>query len=450
MKALSVAALVVVIVVTVLAPSAAQTPQEVAMRASKKKPGRVFARAQTFGIVYRWFLPSEVESELSWLAEHYDFFVCGSTDAHRDQLRAMTNVPMIRYINLTNVAKGDNTPEWQSMVWWCQSNGVPIESMFLHADGDFIWRDTYYSVADPPDPPIPGLRNRIPCLAPERWLLNVASPQVQAWSAVVAREQMALGPYGGLMVDNGWSRVPWSDLGITPFGIGTIEGVTDTEWRDGLAQCLRAAREATGGTVIVNTGNYILPSTDALVDACDGFLGELWIRPSRELTMAQVNLTRAREREGKICLLHARNEPVDGDENRGKILGLAEYYLMAGPNSYLFCGENYGREPYSQNNWFGALDVAIGRPLMEPYVIDDGQDQRVWRRDYENGTVLVRPLPTWNANTTDGGWVVTPRERGKLWRPLRADGTFGERTDRYYLRNAEAAIFVPCEMRGRQ
>ena len=385
---------------------------------------------QSACIFYRWPTAALAAAEFPWLVQHYQFFDCGSTDAYRSQLRSMTTAPMVRYANVSNVDVAGNTPEWQAMQRWCTATGVPIERMFLHAANPYTFKAVTYPAG-----------NRLCCFWPNRFVLNVAAPEVQAWCEYAGAEMKArMYPlYSGIFVDNGWFRVPLLDIGL-PVATGTKEGLTDAQWLAGLAECIKAVkRGAGGGLTIINTGNYSVPATSTLVAAADGWLGELWIRPLREFVDAQVLLVRARDLAGKISILHARLDVIDSDPDRGKILALALYYVCSGEHTYLFAGENYGGKPYPALNWYGALDVDIGKPLGEPYKVA-GQPVIVWARVFTGGLVIAKPLPRYNSMYTDSTLVPLP---AGTWRAVHADGTLGNPVSgTITLRNAEGAVLV--------
>ena len=279
---------------------------------------------------------------------------------------------------------------------------------------------------------------RVPAFWVGRYVMNVADPQLQQWTEVlagIAANRITPG-YDGIFVDNGWYAMP---LDYLKSGGATCEPSDAATWQAGTMACLDAVRTGCGnGLVVLNTGNYTKPIYDQYLQHCDGWLGELWIRPSREFTLDLLTLPRKRDLAGKITLLHARLDPIDGDANRGKLLALSLFYLCAGERTYLFVGENYGAKPYQDNNWFGAMNASLGLPLGETMRLPASVP--VYGRIFENGVVVARPLPRWDANYTDSEPVYLPEG---YYQVLQADGTLGPVvTGSMVLRNAEGAILL--------
>jgi len=557
-----------------------------------------------FLICYRWLLPAQAEEETSWWAAHYDFFVCGSTDQHRELLRRKSSQPMIRYTNVNNITRAEGNgqraghPDWEAMGRWLEAQRLPRERMFLHFAQDTVCRPVNMPAGEdgsteerfeqvlvtgpegetdvtgqawsgrPPfslpagrqvlvvgsderfdvvrirllpesdwqpeweyrsaagwkplavvergngeiafTPPrdwqresqsrlwqvrakpaggglaaartvrgrdcitwtregyrFPGwepeadrdgdgyvapgecrpgasarfeYEARVPAFWVGRYLLNVAEPQVQRWNEALARLLLARlqPPYDGIFVDNGWYELPLDSL---KQGGRIREPADPATWQQGTIANLEAVRRAVGkGLVILNTGNYTNPVYERYLEHCDGWLGETWIRPSREFPERNLSLVQERDGKGKIGLVHARLDPVGGDAERGKLLALALYYLCQGERTYLFVGDNYGAKPYAEQNWFGALEVDLGRPRGPARRL--GTKAPVYQREFTRGLVLARPLPRYDANLTDGEPVPLP---AGSYRKLGADGRPGEAVSgSLVLRNAEAAILVEC------
>lgn len=562
---------------------------------------------QTFLICYRWLRPEQAEAETTWWASHFDFFVCGSTDEHRDLLRRKTTRPMVRYLNVNNITRAEPSgqtaghPDWDALLAWLDRERLPRERMFLHfaqdtalrptnmpADHDGSAENAFLQVTDtagqdlraaawsgkelltlpgkagetltigqderfdtvnvelaqrglswrgswqyrtaqgwrpletadgtggmqrsgalefiPPadwvptggrwqlrlsgattlQPPVvrrltgrdfvtfegglyrvPGWRpaadadrdgylspaeraaagdatarfeyeSRVPVFWIGRYVTNIAHPQVAHWSGELAKLALARinPPYSGIFVDNGWFALPLDNL---KEGGKTLEPSDDDAWQQGTIANLTAVKHAIGSRLLLlNTGNYTKPVYDKYLAECDGWLGEFWIRPSREFLPDHLSLVQQRDAQGKISLLHARTEPVGKDEARGKLLALALYYVCAGRQTYLFTGDNYGARPYDQASWFGALDTDLGDPLAPPTKL--GDKTPTYLRRFERGLVVARPLPRWDSNLTDT--VTVPLPAGTYHR-LEVDGTRGETVSgQITVRNAEGMVLV--------
>jgi hypothetical protein len=147
--------------------------------------------------------------------------------------------------------------------------------------------------------------------------------------------------------------------------------------------------------------------------------------------------------------LPAGGSPTDP---RTQLATLAYYYLLADPERTLvmFYGGFEPASPWARH-WVPAVAIDVGRPKQRWRVWGEGIDPtnpalswQVFARDYENAFVLYKPL-SYNRGqkpgTTDDATATTHDLHGR-YRPVQADGTIGEATDRIRLRNGEGAILL--------
>ena len=96
-------------------------------------------------------------------------------------------------------------------------------------------------------------------------------------------------------------------------------------------------------------------------------------------------------------------------------------------------GRNYGLAPLSYN-WFGALEINLGRPLG--YAKDYEKDVMI--REYKNAVVIVSLV--YNLKTTEIDLdKIYPKQEFKL---LNVDGKLEEINRKINLRNPEALILI--------
>jgi hypothetical protein len=137
---------------------------------------------------------------------------------------------------------------------------------------------------------------------------------------------------------------------------------------------------------------------------------------------------------------------------RTQIAALADYYLLADPDSTLFMTWG-GEEPASawSRHWFDAIAFDVGRPRSAVREFATGNDPanpalgyRVFARDYANALVLYKPLSYaagLGTGTTADNTATTHGLNGNF-RQLLADGTLGPVVSTVSLRNGEGAVLI--------
>jgi len=133
---------------------------------------------------------------------------------------------------------------------------------------------------------------------------------------------------------------------------------------------------------------------------------------------------------------------------RGKMVQLASYYMVvpSDPQRLGIQIENVrGFVPDSVA--MRVMEYDIGHPLGKRRVVLDERDPlqqraRVYRRDFDNATVMIRPVAYW-ADTvlTNETKVQVPLPEGGPWLRVEPDGTTRPATA-LWLRNSDAVILV--------
>jgi hypothetical protein len=199
---------------------------------------------------------------------------------------------------------------------------------------------------------------------------------------------------------------------------------------------------------------------DTVVRQNPAYLEEFALRPLSHNYLQFEDLAATVERRARLTapspLGVLDGYPAGGDptDARTQLATLAEYYLLADPDStfLMFFG---GHEPATtwRRHWAPAAAYDVGKPTGPWSRLVEGDDPanpvmkyRVYRRTYERAVVLFKPLShkpgDWKVRPTTGDDTATTHELGEAWRPLRADGTPGEAVPRVRLRNGEGAILV--------
>jgi len=128
--------------------------------------------------------------------------------------------------------------------------------------------------------------------------------------------------------------------------------------------------------------------------------------------------------------------PVATGSERVQLFALASQLLFQFPAVYMrYDGGNANNDPL-QGDWIPAMNVSLGKPLGKRYPIDAAR--RTYRRDFENGIVVVRFRLKDNENYTDN-------ENYHLKKPVipvHASGTIDAPVTNITLHNAQGFIGI--------
>jgi len=158
-------------------------------------------------------------------------------------------------------------------------------------------------------------------------------------------------------------------------------------WNLAMVEMLNATHDAIGrGRFTMHNNGY---NAWLAADAYDGRLLEWWVQLDMDEPLGgdtwRLYLDSAQEtvEMGKaLCVAQY------GTTAQHRLYGLASFLLIAGKDSYYFFDEG-GVDTGSYLAWHSEYDAPIGRPLGGYYVSGD-----VYRRDFENATILVNPADT--------------------------------------------------------
>lgn len=133
---------------------------------------------------------------------------------------------------------------------------------------------------------------------------------------------------------------------------------------------------------------------------------------------------------------------------RGKMVQLASYYMVVPSDP-----QRLGIQIESVRGFvpdsvaMRVMEYDVGHPIGERRVVMNerdplGQRARVYRRDFDNAIVMIRPVAYW-ADTvmTNETKVSVPLPEGGPWLRVEPDGTTKPITD-LWMRNSDAAILV--------
>ncbi|TSC84892.1 MAG: Uncharacterized protein G01um101413_276 [Parcubacteria group bacterium Gr01-1014_13] len=229
---------------------------------------------------------------------------------------------------------------------------------------------------------------------PGTWLLNVAdnSPQINGirlnkyMAQFVANDLLSTGLWDGVFFDNAWKDVKWlTGDSVDLNKDGQPDSDIDTHWQEGMRFVYNETRALTNNKYAI-VGNatsdvYKNDLNGAMLESFPSFLG--WQNSMRIYNSSESNA----DQPINIINVNTGNTGKSTDLKKFRF-GLASTLLLGGFYSF-----DYGDQDHGQTWWYDEYDVRLGEPISTAVSLNNTSKfaEDVWRRDYQNGIVLVNP-----------------------------------------------------------
>ncbi|NOY88012.1 MAG: hypothetical protein GXO93_01310 [FCB group bacterium] len=156
----------------------------------------------------------------------------------------------------------------------------------------------------------------------------------------------------------------------------------------------------------------------------------------------------------KLCWMALPTTSVNGYSGsytyQEALLGNLCYFYVTCSDSAIFYqqGTNAIDNPdWDTKVWCGAMDYNVGRPVDAKYSIaqsgtdGEGYSYTIYKRQYQNALIFVRPRGRWNQNI-DAGTAVT-YNLGGTYKEVLPDGSLGTEVNAVTFRNGQGRIMKP-------
>jgi hypothetical protein len=229
---------------------------------------------------------------------------------------------------------------------------------------------------------------------PGTQVINTVSPWQNYLPEYVKNEIMSTGKWDGVFYDELSANASWMNDGnidLHRSGARTPANLLDTAWQRATVNMLRRTRELLGAdAVIVTNGD----STAELQPYVNGRMFEAFPTPweaggTWSGVMANYINLHEQVAEPPVLMINAVSSNAgDSTDYRKMRFSLASTLLGDG-----FFGFDSSMSDHGQLWWYDEYDARLGQPLsgamnlLAPY--DNRLRDGVWRRDFENGVVLV-------------------------------------------------------------
>jgi hypothetical protein len=333
---------------------------------------------------------------------------------------------------------------------------IPVFDAAADADGDGYLNDAEYARRAPGKDARFRYESRlfVDGYGQMRYWTRPSDPAFRAWCVDYHRRLLEKHPLaGGLCMDNCGGKVPVKTADV-------LEPVTT--YTEDLALVLEAVARSTAPRLVLENVVGGNDSADTVIRHNPVYTEEAAIRPLSypwvffEDLAARVARRSALTAPPPYAVLDSHPQRGDPLDPRWQLAALAEYYLLADPDS-TFLTFNGGNEPASpwRRHWVPAAAFDVGRPTGTWSLFVTGTDPakpaftyKVYRRPYQKALVLFKPLSYVRGTreaASNGDETATRHELGATYRPLRADGSLGDSTRAVTLCNGEGAILVKME-----
>lgn len=209
----------------------------------------------------------------------------------------------------------------------------------------------------------------------------------QVFPKMVKKHIYSTGLWDGVFLDNVWEDASWinSDIDLNQDGIAESASTLDTAWNNGVKKILKRIRNKTDENWII-TGNGGVGYKDYL----DGVAFENFPNTSYGTWAASLKQYMLIGDEEQYAIINS-NGGNDGNSANYQEFRFGLTSALLGSGYYGFdSGDQTHHELYFYDEYEVALGNALGGPFntlntAHPTTVQEG----VWRRDFENGIVLV-------------------------------------------------------------
>ncbi|MDD5567293.1 MAG: putative glycoside hydrolase [Patescibacteria group bacterium] len=232
-----------------------------------------------------------------------------------------------------------------------------------------------------PDTKMVNVTNLAPLAGNTQWYQYLAN--------FMHTEVLSTGLWDGIYYDNMWNDVSWlnnGDIDLNGDGQTESPAVLDQAWHDGMSVLLEYSRQLEGTDKIIiggGGGQYFESINGRLIEEFPSTLDGGWSGAIYKYFNAM-----AKGQYPKLVIINSKSSVGTADDYRSMRYALTSTLLDNG-----FFSFDYGALRHCDTWWYDEYDVYLGDPVTEASNTtspkSSGVAEGVWRRDFENGIVLV-------------------------------------------------------------
>lgn len=248
---------------------------------------------------------------------------------------------------------------------------------------------------------------------PDIYAVNITEEDWRDFNVSFIENRINLDKVDGIMYDFVDSSIShYSDNGIDINDDSRVDTTSyvNSKWQEGMSQLFSETRDEIGDKIIVINGN----SLSSYQEDVNGRMFETFPTPwegdgSWTASMEQyLQKLPAQNISEQIYVINTNTDNTGVMDNYRKMrFGLASTLLGDGYFSF-----DHGTLKHAQTWWYDEYDTSLGKAQSEPYNLLDKDNSIIqaglWRRDFENGIVLV------NSTNKDQTYVFQKEEFEKI------------------------------------
>ncbi|MDD5342703.1 MAG: putative glycoside hydrolase [Patescibacteria group bacterium] len=200
---------------------------------------------------------------------------------------------------------------------------------------------------------------------------------------------MSTGFWDGIFYDNVWNDVAWlnsGNLDLNRDGVAETADQLNQAWHDGMTEMLEISRSYEGQDAIIvgnGGGEYYDSLNGRFIEEFPSALDGGWSG-----AMHKYFDFMNQGKSPQVVIINGKSSTGTADDYRSLRYILTSTLLDNG-----FASFDYGALRHSDTWWYDEYDVYLGDPVTEASNTtspkSSGVAEGVWRRDFENGIVLV-------------------------------------------------------------
>lgn len=230
---------------------------------------------------------------------------------------------------------------------------------------------------------------------PGTWLLNVtedcpADANGKKWNdylpEFVVQNILSSDLWDGVFYDNAWESASWlpsgNDIDLNHDGTAESAVVLDQKWREGMNKIFARTRALAPGKIVMGNGgkgyyNYLNGI------AMENFQHSDWTSAMNDYLFILKN-----GQSPNDTILNCTTDNT-GQQTDYQKMRFCLTSALLGDGYFSF---DFGDQAHNQLWWYDEYDVSLGGPLNSAYNVLAGNTKisaGVWRRDFQNGIVLL-------------------------------------------------------------
>lgn len=253
-----------------------------------------------------------------------------------------------------------------------------VQDQHIFADSNNPWRIVYNEV-ERNNLWLRNVNGEKVSFWPGTSMIDVSNTVWQSWLPGFFKNNILINNYwDGIFLDNCFDGISWIDSSTV---------VSDSAWKLGMSNLLKSLDNSLEDSILV------INSSSVYKDNINGRLYEGWPKVYTGNWQSNINdyfTMNAVVNEPKTIIINSNtNNQNNRQDYQMMRFGLTSTLLADGYYSF-----DYGDQNHAQTWWYDEYDQYLGKAINEPQNLLKDNSYGLWRRDFEQGTILINPSLT--------------------------------------------------------